>query len=324
MENSCAFKPWGELDWLLSKTTQKEFDLIACLSTEERCTNAYSILYNEGALKNIKFLEVIDPTDSSTHIDLREKNKTIISLPHQLFIEQHKLLEPVDIIVKSVHSFINSSNGNIILDISAFPKRFFFPITKVLFKSEKVNNLIITCSTPLEYTKENLSEDPQTWAHIPTFTPDDPDQKFDIAIVGIGFMPLGLPQLLKDKYSSLQVKFFFPFPPGPPTYQRTWAFVNHMNTSTRVDTRSIYRIDSLDLSENFEIIKGLANKGEKNVLFAPYGPKTMSLAMCLYACLTKSAVFYTQPTTYNPLYSTGTGKCFGYIIKQGGRSLYTV
>jgi hypothetical protein len=61
---------------------------------------------------------------------------------------------------------------------------------------------------------------------------------------------------------------------------------------------------------------------DKKVIFAPYGPKTISLGMCLYASLNGSAVYYTQPTSYNPNYSDGCGKSYAYLIKLDGALLY--
>ena len=115
------------------------------------------------------------------------------------------------------------------------------------------------------------------------FQPDDPDTKFDLAIVGIGFMPLGLPILLRDKYGQFDVKILFPFPPGPPSYQRTWDFIFKMNTHTPVDSKHIHRVDPKGIFDFFDKICSITNYGEKVALFAPYGPKTMSLAMCIYA-----------------------------------------
>ena len=324
MKKKMLYRPWGNTEWLLSKMDTKKFDLIACLSTEERCTKTYKILSESNKLSNLVFFEIIDPIDTIDHTKLRNSNRNEISKIDRGSIEVHKLLEPIDKALSTIKKFISASSGNIVLDISSFPKRFFFPIVKILMKDVIVENLIITCTTPLSYTDNSLSENPQPWSHIPTFIANDPDTIYDFAHVGIGFMPLGLPQLLRDKYNTLKVKFFFPFPPGLPAYQRTWAFVNHINTSTRIDTKQIIRTDYLNISSTFDTISDFARHGANNVLFAPYGPKTMSLAMCLYASLSGSPVYYTQPTTYNPYYSSGTGISYAYLVKQRERELYTL
>lgn len=97
-----------------------------------------------------------------------------------------------------------------------------------------------------------------------------------------------------------------------------------MNTSTRIDTKQILRLDTYNVPDIYDTIVHLSEYGRKKILFAPYGPKTMSLAMCLFASQTSSAVYYTQPTIYDPYYSTGKGKCYGFLIKKDGCSLYQV
>jgi len=76
-----------------------------------------------------------------------------------------------------------------------------------------VSNLIITYTTPEAYCEGNLSDNPQPWDHLPLFQVDDPDDEdFELLVVGVGFMPLALPELLKNKFNETEVKLLFPFP----------------------------------------------------------------------------------------------------------------
>ncbi len=315
------YRPWGELSWLTSRLEHREYHFYGCLSTESRCLESLKILKSKNILSSVTFLEIIDPVDSQTHISLRSKHKFEID---QIFtvstLEQHKLLCPINDVFTSISTFLDSCNGNIILDISSFPKRFFFPIVKVLLNNELAKNLIVTYSTPLHYSSSSLSENPMDWAHIPMFDNDDPDKDYDKAIIGLGFMPLGLPNLLRDRFSDLTSYLIFPFPPGSPFFQRTWKFIESMQIEPKIDHKNIIRIDASNVSENFDSIKIIADGN--SVLMAPYGPKPISLAMCLYACLTNSPVYYTQPTTYDASYSYGVSMCAGYSIKLGGQNLY--
>jgi hypothetical protein len=315
-----CFRPWGKLEWLLQKSNIDTYDFLGCLSTEERCVSSINISKDYKNLSTCLFFEIVDPIETIYHSQLRNDN--FQKIHKEILTERHDLLEKTDLIISSIRRFIETSTGNIILDISCFPKRFFFPIVKIILKSDLIKNLIITCSTPIKYSEKDLSEDPHDWSHIPLFQLDDPDQEFEIAIVGIGFMPLGLSHLLKDKFSKIDVKFLFPFPPGPPTYQRTWNFLNQMDSLSKIDIKQVYRLNSLSVSDTFDKIQALTNFGKKRVLFAPYGPKSMSLAMCLFACQTDSAVYYTQPTLYNPLYSMGSKESFAYVVKANGINLY--
>ena len=324
MSNNIHYRPWGNLEWLLTKVSITKYSIITCLSTEERCTKTLSICESKSCIDKIKIFEIIDPIDTDIHKSLRKKNLASINPRYQKDIIEINLLSQIDILIQEVKNFIELTNGNVILDISCFPKRFFFPIIKILLRDNQITSLIITCSTPEEYAKENLSEDPQPWSHLPLFIPNDPEEKFSSAIVGVGFMPLALPQLLKDKYSELPTKFLFPFPPGSPTYQRTWEFVNKINENVNFDVRNLYRVDAYSVTDAFDKICSIVETYNRNLLFAPYGPKTISLAMCLYACLTNSAVYYTQPMAYNPNYSLGVKDCLGYIVKMNSLLLYNI
>lgn len=320
------FKPWGKLEWLLSKINNYQYSFYGCLSTEDRSLEAFKIILNSN-LFNHKFLEVIDPEPWDTIIHQENRKKIKEELQKQfsnVIIESYDLLCPIDNVQRSISSFIANSNGNILLDISSFPKRFFFPIIKVLLRSSKVNTLIITYTTPNQYSSRDLSENPLDWSHIPMFDSDDPDIKFDLALVGLGFMPLGLSNLFKDKFSNLDVKLMFPFPPGPPSYQRTWNFIEEMQQFPKVNYQEMIRVNGLNMPDTFDLICSLTRSKNRSILLAPYGPKTMSLAMCLYACLSNSPVYYTQPTSYDSKYSEGVSDCYGYCIKLNGRSFFKI
>ncbi len=73
----------------------------------------------------------------------------------------------------------------------------------------------------------------------------------------------------------------------------------------------------------------ISKNSEFKLSFAPFGPKTFSVAMCLYAIQKDSAVYYPQPTVYHPDYSIGiknnepSEAVNAYWIKQGGINLYS-
>lgn len=316
-----SFRPWGELEWLLKKIALPKYDLMGCLGTEDRSIAALNILNNGDYINYVNLLEILDPVDSEMHRQLRDVNKKKISSITSDIITLN-LLSPIGQVKSLLDDFINKSSGCVILDISVFPKRFFFPLFKFLFRAEKITTLIVTSSTPLKYKDGNLSSNPSAWQSLPTFSNDDPDESVNLAIVGVGFMPFSLPQLLRDRYSRSNIKFLFPFPPGPPTYQRTWEFLNNINETSYIDMSQVYRVDSSDVSETFNKICSFDAYRNEPILFAPYGPKSISLAMCIYATLANSYVFYTQPNNYEAKYSEGFSKCYGYLIKLNGESFY--
>jgi len=319
-----TFCPWGEINWILDKLPKAQWDLLACLSTEERCLATFKELQNRASISSALFYEIVDPVDTTEHQRLRLANRVSINNSGITSnFETHLLLEPLSNIVESIHALIEKSSDNIIIDISSFPKRFFFPIVKFILRLSKPKNIIITYSAPEKYTNENLSENPQSWFNIPSFKAEDDD--VDVAIVGVGFMPLGLPDFLNnDNHPNLKVSLLLPFPPGPPAYQRTWNFVKEISENRTIDPQALIRLDAVGVPEIFERICAITNYGSKKVLFAPYGPKPISLAMCLYACQTDSSVYYTQPTSYHPVYCEGVSQTFAYCIRLENRNLFKI
>jgi hypothetical protein len=320
------FRPWGEFNWLLNKLPNIKWDFIGCLSTEDRFDGAFSILHTNRIINKSLFFRIEDPPSIDSEIistKLNANNEKLKNCGASFVVEDHKLLEPNSEIVKSIKSFAANCTGNVIVDISTFPKRFFFPIIKLLLK-HNLNNLIVAYSSPEQYCQEDLSANPHAWDHLPLFMPVEvPEPPIHVAIVGVGFMPFGLPDLLLSRYSTTAVKFLFPFPPGPPNYQRTWEFMRKIQRSfTFKPSDAVIRVDAHNMADAYDYITKITHNRKKNPLFAPYGPKPMSLAMCLYAALNDSPVYYTQPTYYNPNYSQGFNKAHGYPIVLNKKLLY--
>ncbi|CCQ90689.1 conserved hypothetical protein [Nitrospina gracilis 3/211] len=333
------FRPWGLMPWIWNKIPNVEWDLLGCLSTEQRCLGSLIELQKRNCLNSAFFLEIIDlplpeyVSESEAILkNRRNEFKGIISgKPSK--INSYSLFEdPITPIFAEIDQFIGNCNGNILLDISSFPKRYFFPIVKKLLQSDasKVDNILIAYTAPKSYFKGELAKNPGGWHHLPLFGPQvHPDPPVELAIVGVGFLPFGLAELLKASYQKASLKLLFPFPPGPPNYQRTWGFVERIQREFKgLLNEDILRVGFVDASDAFRHICMSTNFGQKNAIFAPYGPKPISLAMCLYASLYDSIVYYTQPEAYNPHYCSGINKINGnyeiyiYCIRLNQENYY--
>src|SRR5687768_11403261 len=115
------FKPWGKFDWILSKIDKYNFNFLGCLATEDRCLEAFKILLAKQVIENFRFLEILDPDPSDTveHKENRKKNlENLMELVEDSNLVTLNLLCPISEVQKFVLSFIDNSNGNIILDIS--------------------------------------------------------------------------------------------------------------------------------------------------------------------------------------------------------------
>ena len=142
------FRPWGNLDWILPKMPNVKWDLIGCISTDDRSVATALELEKANALNSSVFFKITDPDSNEVSL-IRSKldqNERAIKdgLTSRYVIEEHRLLEQIKSIVDSTNKITNNCCGNIVVDISCFPKRFFLPIIKILTNAENIKNLIVT------------------------------------------------------------------------------------------------------------------------------------------------------------------------------------
>lgn len=242
-------------------------------------------------------------------------SREIITMP--LFCSTQELLDRFDY-------FLSFCSEDIVLDISCFPKRFFFPFVRRALASP-AKNIVVTYTSPESYYQGPLAEDHEPLSPLPLFGQRTfPDKKVEVAIIAVGFQPLGLRELLDPYLHQIRIRIFLPFPPGPPTLTRSWRFLIQLMTGISVGPDDIKRIEAYDVSDVFDHIRECTGKGKSPSVLAPFGPKSMSLAMCLYAISSQSVVYYTQPRVYHPRYSVGIKRIDAYCLRINGSDLYTL
>jgi hypothetical protein len=287
-----------------------------------------------NALAESKFLRIQDPPSRYTSVAHELLQRRADELSAVGFssdqIQELKLFATDSEIVTAVDQFIAVASSDILLDISCLPKRIFFPFVRRLMESPKVHNLLVAYTVPEAYGAV-LAEDHQALQCLPLFGPAQfPEPQVEVAFIGVGFHPLGLPDLLAPYKQHVAVRLFMPFPPGPPSFQRNWRFIGELRKSLPPHAAEPVRVGAYDVPDVFEHILRETNEARRYAIFAPYGPKPQSLAMCIYAAKTHSPVFYTQPTVYDPRYSTGIKmigsepETYVYCIKCEGRDFYEV
>ncbi len=217
--------------------------------------------------------------------------------------------------------------GAVMLDVTSLPKRFFFPILRYLHACANVSDLVLTYTSPASYLDNGaLSENATDWLTLPGY----PTQgaQAEMLIVSVGFMVESLKSHLTTINKHESVKMLIPFPAPVSVLHRTWESVFHLESKSVRGKFVKFRVDAADLPSAFERIVTLANESDAIPAFAPFGPKPISAAMCLYAAQKKCAVYYPQPRIYHPEYSQGVrdvdGKpgVFAYWIKHRGEQLY--
>lgn len=332
-------RPWGLMNQVLSRLEcGTKWDLIGAISFEERCNGALEILHKTGRIKQKLLFDIIDPSPRY-HDKAREKTANHMSMAGEFGAKVNDvvelgLLSPANAYVSAVESFLNESDGNVILDISSLPKRIFYPCLKLALTNPSVRNLVVAYSCPQRYTEEGLATDVDPLGAFPLFSPAEvhlPEPK--VIIVGVGYLPFDLAGLTQQLSSKVPINVLFPFPPGPPSFQRNWQFL--LDIFGEAQSSSIpepIRVDARDASYAFDLISELTAKGASSSYLLPYGPKPHSLAMALHFLggRGKDQLLYTQPKAYHHDYSIGLRRLgdfpetYGYCVKLSSRNLYTV
>ena len=325
------FRPWGLLDWTLRLSQRRRWQFLGCLGTEERSITTFVSLAKQGLLSRKQTLLRIEEPDSPY---MREAKRAIRRREREY---RHVRLRPMVITLPlltpllTLESVCEGFAGSVILDITSLPKRYFFYFLKTFYNSESIENLIITYTLPERYPDAPLTENHDLWDALPSFRQPDP-KKEELAhrrlIVNVGFIPNGILAHLEGRAEEKQIDLIVPFPAPIPAVQRTWRSLWALTSTPYEAHLNECRVEANDLSEAFELILSLAPRDTNLVSFAPFGPKPISAAMCLYASLTGSPVYYAQPKIYRPDYSLGVGRIDGvdaiyaYWIKHRNQKFF--
>lgn len=326
------YRPWGLLDWALQLTKPRQWDFVGALGTEERSLAPWHWLKKLGGLSKTRLLEVLDrPSHHTTLATQLTQERTQeflesggvekdITRKLELMTEIHRVIAIADTIEQA-------AGNSVMLDITSLPKRFFFPLLRHLEQSERVRDLVITYTSPEHYLENGvLSEDATDWVTLPGF-PGLSGQS-EMLIVSVGFMVESLRSHLAEINKHESVKILIPFPAPLSILRRTWDSVCYLESKSESGKFQNFRLDAADLSGTFERVALLASETDIKPTFAPFGPKPISAAMCLYAAKHDCAVYYPQPRVYHPEYSRGVREVdgrpavFAYWIKHEGEKLY--
>lgn len=334
-------RPWGAVEWLLRMPSlaASDWDLIGAVSPQDRCMSLVHHADKSYKLRQALFLEILEEPSSFAAECARRRAASRRIL--EGLVPQNKrqrmdfdLFEPVARLKKIAGALLNQTNKlNILLDVSAMPEQFFFPLVRWFYESPKVDNFVVTYMWPESYTRADLAYNARDWAHLPTFvSANGSPTAIENVIVGVGFLPFSLPDWLKARaydQKRVRISLIFPFPSEPANVTRGWEFVRRIGQNISVTERQLYRVDVRDLSGCYDRISQITRNGASPSVFAPYGPKSQSVAMCLSAINMGAEVFYTHPSYYHPEYSTGIRYRNGlpagcaYALKLNGTPLYS-
>ncbi len=334
---TARYRPSGPLRWTIERLpNQVEWDLIGSVAAEPRANEVARELVSLGKLRSSQFLCVEDePSEFQPAVQVacdqnRRELTAILGDPPQtlnmaLFSEVDELDEMYDRLKVII-------GENVILDISAVPKRFFFYLVRRLRDSIQVKNLLVTYVLPDRYGK-SLYQNPGGWMPLPGFGMETSTTTRPMLVVAVGYHHLKLLELIQER-TPKPVRLLMPFPSIPPGFAQNWEFVRYVREQVEFNARDIRRVDPFSVSLAFEHLQSQCLGHDGELLLAPFGPKPLSLAMALFALAREEAglpvtVGYTQPTAYSDTYSlgvridqAGNAVIHTYCIKQSGLCLY--
>jgi hypothetical protein len=323
---------------VLDRLSPREWHVISCLGTEERCFAALDPLAERNLVGRATLVNILEPeghpgaAEIKQFKEMRSEELTQPPLKDLIFeFSDHNLLEPYHRIVEATRAAAEGSR-HILFDITTLPKRFFFPMLKILLRSEGLEDLVVTYSMAERYVDTELHQDIQSPEFLSLFGPEmgGNTESTTGLVVSIGFESSGVIQILEQSdYSPVTVLFSYPAP--PPFFGRNWDFVRYATKSVPHGHLDLQGISVTDVPSVFDVLSTRISSPGASYICAPFGPKPVSLAMCLFCAgrgRDRASVMYTQPKYYNPRYSEGVRRdeqgpvIYAYPIMLTGKNRY--
>ena len=259
------YRAWGQLSWLTGRLPDKNWSLLGTLGTEDRCTATHQQIGSR--VVNSLFLKILDPqmppNNSFTERYEEIKCRLLAQGVNQNEIETVDLLQDTDTMEDVVERYMSSASGQLILDISSMPKRWFFPVLRFLLRSDYVQTLVVTYTVAVSYGNQ-LSSDLLAIGPLPTFDKPRDSNHYDDLVVGVGFAPLGLKDLFESDFEK--IRYLFPFPPGPPNYYRNWNFLRSLESemeNRNLETVDRWQVHTFDLPNTFDALCRVTQNGNR-------------------------------------------------------------
>lgn len=343
-------RPLGPLHWILDKLPGNEpWSVIGSLSPEDRCLTATQEILRRVSGSTCTLLKLAPHNRARNMDEVRRsiaanEERACREFSSRMTIRREcPLHSPDHEVIESVQELGDQCGGRVIVDISTMPKRWFFPLVGALLEATRVETLIATNTKPESYAPHGtqLATDADAWEPLPGYLHSDVDDGEATAIIGVGYHTLNLHEFIGENTTrSINLKLFLPFPSLHPGFRQNWEFVRDITTAWKGPQQpDIVRVPTDDVSLIFERLKQQSHGGRtRTLILAPFGPKPMSLAMCLLGvardrdceenCQTELG--YTQPKAYAADYSSGvamresTPIVNAYCIRLNGRDLYSV
>jgi hypothetical protein len=300
----------------------RRYCVLGCLSFEERCFSAPFAL-NHINCAGMTLLEIVDPEDGHPNFRSEILDKTTrwanlldnvgvryVRRVADLLAEDDDLL----VILSEVYRAYTDVD-TLVLDISSMPKRFFCYFLRKLLEGQHFTNVIITCTAAGApgYPEHKLAFDATTSDLLPGFLAPPPPRGSTL-VLAIGFEALNIPSVFQN-YSDKKIgsKIILSFPPNGRNCQRQWNTIKELKIDPRILRDHTEVVAAWDAETVYELLCDWDN-GSDGLTMAPFGPKQHTLAMALFAICNDCGMFYSQPMSYHPDYTIGSGDIYAYVV----------
>lgn len=325
---------WGRAQWLFPRLKASSWSFLGSVSGEDRCTAGVQLSRQMLKVDREWWAYIEPPRTHPLYSDYVARMRVAaesVSVGRPGFgsdVQLDLLCSGSEIV--SFASDVARGAESVLVDISAMPKRFFFPILKVLLRDSSISDLVVVYSNPASYASAALAEDLQSFSSFTMFGGNLAEGAGSKLVVAVGFESAGVSQIVED-VDPRDVTYLFPYPSVPPFAWRTWGFLQQAMVASGGKSEAVRAVSSIDPSSSYSMLIQLNDSPGNTLILAPFGPKPVALGMALFACRVgnnSTRVVYTQPRHYNPHYSSGVltdnvgPVIHAYPVKLGGEHLY--
>ena len=128
-----TFTPWGELSWLIARLAGRRWSFIGCVSHEERCLAALRVLRQVDVVPTLVRIFDEDPiseAEERASLDVHTAAAMATGVTRDKIVDA-PLLASIDAMEAIVANAVSGCTAAIV-DITSFPKRWFFVIARLM------------------------------------------------------------------------------------------------------------------------------------------------------------------------------------------------
>lgn len=321
-------EPWGKLSWLIEKIGPKDWSLLSSISFEPRCTAVPEWYARKfpSELGKMRFIhirdvqsEYSDRAEQLTSENFQRLQKSVNSSLSPAHVME--ILESPSNMSLVLERFLENTES-VILDVSTLPKRFFLFYIKQILRKSNIKDFVVCYSQPKQYKEGSLAEHALPPSPLPGFTREAGDGQRRILVLGVGYAGFDINELMESTRGP-ELKVLLPFPPGSPSFRRTWNLVSRLLPESSA-VPELKRMHSMDMFAVLAWLKSLNTAEDVDIDMVPLGPKPHAIAMALaYLGMQRGSVIYAQPQVYRPDYSSGVlldresnPSIYGYCLRR--------